>query len=72
MSELAFVTAEAVRRGRAAIRCKGKCREILLLHELCKRLERWCCLLYTSRRSSALNRLVELSPVLKEPRIASA
>lgn len=42
VSELAFVTAEAVRRGRAAIRCKGKCREILFLHELCKRLERWC------------------------------
>ena len=42
VSELPFITAEAVRRGRAAIRCKGKCREILLPHELCKRLGRWC------------------------------
>ena len=42
VSELRFITAEAVRKGRAAIRCKGKCREILLPHELCKRLERWC------------------------------
>ena len=42
VSELACITAEAVRKGRAAIRCKGKCREILLPHELCKRLERWC------------------------------
>ena len=42
VSELRFITAEAVHKGRAAIRCKGKCREILLPHELCKRLERWC------------------------------
>ena len=42
VSELPFITAEAVRRGRAAIRCKGKCREILLPAELCKRLGRWC------------------------------
>ena len=42
VSELPFITAEAVRKGRAAIRCKGKCREILLPAELCKRLGRWC------------------------------
>ena len=42
VSELRCITAEAVRKGRAAIRCKGKCREILLPAELCKRLERWC------------------------------
>ena len=42
VSELAYITVEAVRRGRAAIRCKGKCREILLPAELCKRLTRWC------------------------------
>lgn len=41
VSELAYITVEAVRRGRAAIRCKGKCREILLPAQLCKRLERW-------------------------------
>lgn len=42
VSELAYITAEAVHRRRAAIRCKGKCREILLPSQLCKRLERWC------------------------------
>lgn len=42
VSELPYITAEAVHRGRAAIRCKGKCREILLPATLCKRLEQWC------------------------------
>ena len=42
VSELQFITAEAVRRHKASIRCKGKCREILLPAELCHRLARWC------------------------------
>ena len=42
VSELQFITAEAVRRRKASIRCKGKCREILLSAELCHRLTRWC------------------------------
>ena len=42
VSELQFITAEAVRRRKASIRCKGKCREILLPAELCHRLTRWC------------------------------
>ena len=42
VSELMYITAEAVHRGRASIRCKGKCRDILLPARLCKRLERWC------------------------------
>ena len=42
VSELQFITAEAVRRRRASIRCKGKCREILLPAELCRRLQKWC------------------------------
>ena len=42
VSELQFITAEAVRRRRASIRCKGKCREILLPAALCKRLQKWC------------------------------
>ena len=42
MSELQFITAEAVRRRKASIRCKGKCREILLPAELCHRLQKWC------------------------------
>lgn len=42
VSELRFITVDAVRRRRASIQCKGKCREILLPAELCKRLQRWC------------------------------
>lgn len=42
VSELQFITAEAVRRHKASIRCKGKCREILLPAEVCHRLTRWC------------------------------
>lgn len=42
VSELKYITVEALRRHRAAIRCKGKCREILLPSELCHRLTRWC------------------------------
>ena len=37
-----YITVEAARMRRAAIRCKGKCREILLPGELCARLLRWC------------------------------
>ena len=42
VSELRFITVEAIQRHRAGIRCKGKCREILLPAELCKRLQKWC------------------------------
>lgn len=42
VSELSAITVEAVRRRKAMIRCKGKCREILLPGELCNRLLRWC------------------------------
>lgn len=42
VSELPYITVEAVRRRKACIRCKGKCREILLPVELCNRLARWC------------------------------
>ncbi len=42
VSELQYITVEAIRRGRATIHCKGKCREILLPRELCHRLGRWC------------------------------
>ena len=42
VSELQFITVDAIRRRKASIRCKGKCREILLPAELCHRLTRWC------------------------------
>lgn len=42
VSELSAITVEAVQRHKAAIRCKGKCREILLPAKLCSRLQRWC------------------------------
>lgn len=42
VSELQYITVEALHRHKASIRCKGKCREILLPAELCKRLLKWC------------------------------
>ena len=42
VSELQFITVDAIRRRKASIRCKGKCSEILLPAELCHRLTRWC------------------------------
>ena len=42
VSELQYITAEAVRSRKASIRCKGKCRDILLPKELCHRLQKWC------------------------------
>ena len=42
VSELQYITVEAIRRRKAHIRCKGKCREILLPAALCDRLARWC------------------------------
>ncbi len=41
VSEARHITAEAVRRGRADIRCKGKIRTILLPEKLCRKLQRY-------------------------------
>ncbi|MCC8120720.1 MAG: tyrosine-type recombinase/integrase [Oscillospiraceae bacterium] len=38
VSELAYITREAVERGQANIRMKGKCRTVLLQKQLCRRL----------------------------------
>ena len=80
VSELAYITAEAVRRGRAAIRCKGKCREILLPAPLCKRLERWCrrCRIHTgpvflTRTGRPLDRVTvwkEMKALCRQARVA--
>ena len=42
VSELHYITVDAIRRHRASIRCKGKCRDILLPAALCHRLQKWC------------------------------
>lgn len=42
VSELQFITVEALRRGHASVRCKGKCREIFLPKTLCTKLKKWC------------------------------
>mgnify|MGYP002796633659 FL=1 len=80
VSELAYITAEAVHRGRAAIRCKGKCREILLPAPLCKRLERWCrrCRIHTgpvflTRTGRPLDRVTvwkEMKALCRQARVA--
>ena len=41
VSELRFITVEAVHKGHAEIRCKGKCRTVFLPNVLCKMLERY-------------------------------
>ena len=41
MSELRYITCEAVRRGRAEISLKGKVRTILLPGRLCRKLEKF-------------------------------
>ena len=41
VSELQFITAEAVRKGMTSIKCKGKSRVILLPQKLCKLLTRY-------------------------------
>ena len=41
VSELRFITAEALRAGRTEIRLKGKCRTVLLPQELAERLRRY-------------------------------
>ncbi len=38
ISELKFVTLEAVRQGEASVSCKGKCRKIYLVPKLCQKL----------------------------------
>ena len=64
VSELQYITVEAIRLRRASIRCKGKCREILLPEELCRRLTRWyqhrrihTGPVFLSRRGKALSRV---------------
>lgn len=43
VSELRYMTTEAVRRGVAEIDCKGKRRQVLLPSQLCRALKRYCC-----------------------------
>lgn len=42
VSELCFITVEAVRVGRAQVNCKGKMRTVFLTKELCRVLCRYC------------------------------
>lgn len=42
VSELRFVTVEAVRAGRATVDCKGKTRTVFLPRDLCRMLKRYC------------------------------
>lgn len=42
VSELAYITVQAVRMGRAQVQNKGKCRTVFLPRQLCKKLSRYC------------------------------
>ena len=39
VSELQYITVEAVKNGQAVIHCKGKMRVVMLTHELCRALK---------------------------------
>jgi site-specific recombinase XerD len=41
VSELKYITVEAIKRGEATVDCKGKLRRIFLVPELCRRLRRY-------------------------------
>lgn len=41
VSELKFITVQAAAAGQAALRCKGKCRVILIPQKLCAQLLKW-------------------------------
>ena len=41
VSEVKYITAEAVERGVAVIRCKGKCRQVFLPRALCRMLKQY-------------------------------
>jgi site-specific recombinase XerD len=41
VSELRFITVDALTRGRAEIRCKGKCRTVFMPAALCKLLKQY-------------------------------
>lgn len=42
VSELRFITLEAIQRGRAVVDCKGKTRTVFLPVDLCRALRRYC------------------------------
>lgn len=63
VSELQCITVEAVRRGEAVVRCKGKIRRILIISALRKKLLRYAAehkrtggVLFTTRTGKPLNR----------------
>ncbi len=41
VSELEFVTVEAIKRGEADVSCKGKSRKVFIVKELCKKLQKY-------------------------------
>lgn len=63
VSELKYITAEAVRNGQAVIKCKGKMRMVILPHKLCKLLKKYmhetkisCGSLFISKNGKPLDR----------------
>ncbi len=41
VSELEFITVEAVKRGEAVVSCKGKSRKVFIVKDLCKKLQKY-------------------------------
>ncbi len=41
VSELEFITVEAIKRGEAVVSCKGKSRKVFIVKDLCRKLQRY-------------------------------
>ncbi len=41
VSELSFITVEAIKRGEAVVSCKGKSRKVFIVKELCRKLQKY-------------------------------
>lgn len=63
VSELTFITVEAVRRGEAIVTCKGKTRKVFIVSALCKKLLRYAKthniasgMIFVTKSGKAMNR----------------
>lgn len=80
VSELSFITVEAVRRGEAVVSCKGKTRKVFIVSSLCKKLLRYSKthgivsgMIFVTRSGKAMNRSNiwrEMKELCKQARIS--
>ncbi len=63
VSELEFITVEAVRCGEAVVSCKGKSRKVFIVKDLCRKLQKYAkernitsCAIFITKTSKPMNR----------------